>query len=57
MGGQEVNAFLTYLAVVARHVAASTQRQALSAIVLLDREIFEQDFGSLEDMEQAKKLK
>jgi site-specific recombinase XerD len=54
MGAPEVEAFLTHLA-VERHVAASTQRQALSPIVFLYREISERDFGWLQDMEQAKK--
>jgi site-specific recombinase XerD len=37
MGAAEVTAFLTHLAVEG-HVAASTQNQALSAILLLYRE-------------------
>ena len=40
MGNVEVNEFLTYLA-VKRNVAASTQNQALSAILFLYREILE----------------
>jgi integron integrase len=54
MGAPEVEAFLTHLA-VERQVSASTQRQALSAIVFLYREILERDFGWLEDMERAKR--
>ena len=42
MGAPEVRAFLSHLA-VERHVAASTQRQALGAIVFLYREILERD--------------
>jgi len=38
MGKAEVEAFLTSIA-VERHVAASTQNQALSAILLLYREV------------------
>ncbi len=38
MAATEVEAFLTYLA-VERKVAASTQNQALSAILFLDREV------------------
>jgi integron integrase len=38
MGTLELEAFLTHLA-VDRHVAASTQNQALSAILFLDREV------------------
>jgi hypothetical protein len=49
-----VRAFLSHLA-VERHVAASTQRQALSALIFLYREVLNQDFGWLEDMERAKK--
>jgi site-specific recombinase XerD len=54
MGAPEVRAFLSHLA-VERHVAASTHRQALSAIVFLYREVLNQDLGWLEDMERAKK--
>jgi integrase len=42
MGGDEVNAFLTHLA-VAENVAASTQNQALSAILFLYREVLQQE--------------
>ena len=38
MGAPEVEAFLTYLAVEQR-VAASTQQQALSALLFLYREV------------------
>ena len=38
MGGVEVEAFLTHLA-VHEHVAASTQSQALSALLVLYREV------------------
>jgi integron integrase len=41
MGGEEVAAFLTYLA-VQRNVAASTQNQALNALVFLYREVLQQ---------------
>jgi integrase len=54
MGAPEVRAFLAHLA-VERHVAASTQRQALSPIVFLYREILARDLGWLEDMERARK--
>jgi integron integrase len=54
LGAPEVRAFLSHLA-VERHVAASTQRQALSAIIFLYREVLNQDLGRLEDMERAKK--
>jgi len=42
MTSADVNAFLTHLA-VDRHVAASTQNQALSAILFLFRKILERD--------------
>lgn len=54
MGKQEVEQFLTHLA-VDRHVAASTQNQALSAILFLYKEILEKDLGWLEDVERAKR--
>lgn len=46
MGAVEIRAFLSHLA-VERQVAASTQRQALSAIVFLYREILDRDVGWL----------
>jgi site-specific recombinase XerD len=55
MGPQEVRMFLSHLA-IEHHVAASTQRQAWSAIAFLYREILEQDLSWLDDMERAKKL-
>jgi site-specific recombinase XerD len=42
MGSDEVNAFLTHLAVEAQ-VSASTQNQALSALLFLYRELLERD--------------
>jgi hypothetical protein len=42
MGSAEVNAFLTHLAVNGR-VSASTQSQALSALLFLNRELLERD--------------
>jgi hypothetical protein len=42
MGSEEVNAFLTHLAVEGQ-VSASTQNQALSALLFLDRELLEGD--------------
>ncbi len=56
MGGPDVSAFLTHLAVDG-HVAASTQNQALSALLFLYREVLEQDFGWLENVVRAKKPK
>lgn len=54
MGKQEVEQFLTHL-VVERNVAASTQNQALSAILFLYKEVLEQDIGWLENVERAKR--
>ena len=42
MGSAEVNAFLSHLA-VELHVSASTQNQALSALLFLYRELLESD--------------
>jgi hypothetical protein len=42
MGSSEVNAFLTHLA-VERQVSASTQNQALSALLFLYRKLLERD--------------
>ncbi|MFN9923827.1 MAG: phage integrase N-terminal SAM-like domain-containing protein, partial [Cyanobacteriota bacterium] len=42
MGSEEVNAFLTHLAVEGQ-VSASTQNQALSALLFLYRELLERD--------------
>ena len=53
MGSEEVNAFLTHLAVELR-VSASTQNQALSALLFLYRELLEQDLD-LERLVRAHK--
>lgn len=54
MGAPEINAFLSHLAVVKR-VAASTQNQALSAILFLYKEVLKQEVGHLEGVVRAKK--
>jgi len=54
MGKDEVEAFLTHLAVDC-HVSASTQTQALSAILFLHRHVLESDFGWLENVVRAKR--
>ena len=54
MGKQEVEQFLSHLA-VERNVAASTQNQALSAILFLYKEVLEQDIGWLDNVERAKR--
>jgi len=53
MGGQEVQQFLSYLAMEG-HVAASTQSQALSAIVFLYQQVLKQTIGSIDDVVRAK---
>ena len=54
MGATEVNAFLTHLAVV-RHVAASTQNQALHAILFLYKQVLQVDLPWLgDDLVRAK---
>ena len=47
MGAPEIGAFITHLA-VALGVAASTQQQALSALLFLYREVLDQDPGGRE---------
>jgi site-specific recombinase XerD len=53
IGGQEVQQFLSYLAVEGR-VAASTQNQALSAILFLYQQVLKQDIGWLDGIVRAK---
>ncbi len=53
MGAPEVEAFLTHLA-VARHVSASTQNQAKSALLFLYREVLDAQLPWLDNVEQAK---
>ncbi len=54
MGKQEVHAFLTFLA-VQRKVSASTQNQALSALVFLYRDVLQNPFEWLDELERAKR--
>jgi integron integrase len=54
MGQKEVQEFLSHLAVQEK-VAASTQNQALNAIVFLYREVLQQELGWMEDIEWAKR--
>lgn len=56
MGAPELEAFLTHLA-VGRDVAASTQNQALSAILFLYREVLGLQLPWLDDVTRAKKPK
>jgi integron integrase len=54
MGRTEITAFLTSLA-VEHHVAASTQNQALAAILFLYKEVLGQDPGWCDDIVRAKR--
>jgi integron integrase len=56
MGAKEVGQYLTHLAVEGQ-VSASTQNQALSALLFLYREVLERDFGWLDNVVRAKKPK
>ena len=56
MGAEEINAFLTHLA-VDKNVAASTQGQALSAILFLYKEVLKENIGWIEDVVRATKPK
>ena len=53
MGAMEVEAFLTHLA-VERNVAASTQNQALAALLFLYKEVLKVDLPWLEKFTPAK---
>jgi integron integrase len=54
MGAGEVRAFLTHLA-TERKVSASTQNQALSAMLFLYEHVLEVELGWIEGVERAKK--
>ena len=54
MAEEEVTAFLTSLARDG-NVAASTQNQALSALLFLYKEVLKREIGWLESVERAKK--
>jgi len=53
MGADEIAAFLTWLA-VRQHVSASTQNQALSAILFLYRGVLRMEVGSIEVAPRAR---
>jgi integron integrase len=53
MGHKELGEFLTYLA-VQRKVSASTQNQALNAIVFLYHEVLGQELGKIGEFQRAK---
>ena len=54
LGEEEVSAFLTHLAREGQ-VAASTQNQALSALLFLYKGVLQQEIGWLEGVERAKR--
>ena len=54
LSGPEAAAFLTSLA-VERRVSASTQNQALAAILFLDREVLHTELPWLDGIERAKR--
>lgn len=54
MGEREITAFLTHLA-VNKHVAPSTQNQALAAILFLYKEVLEQELDWMDDIVRAKR--
>ena len=54
MGGPEVTRFLTHLAVDG-HVSASTQNQALSAVLFLYRDVLQTELPWLDDVVRAKR--
>lgn len=56
MGGKEIEEFLTYLA-VEENVAASTQNQALSAILFLYKEVLKQELDLQVDAVRAKRIR
>jgi len=56
MGELEINQFLSHLA-VKENVAASTQNQALSAIIFLYKEVLKIEVGSIGNVVWAKKSK
>ncbi|WFB37508.1 integron integrase [Kiritimatiellota bacterium B12222] len=56
MGANEIHAYLGHLA-VNEHVAASTQNQALNAIVFLYRDVLKQDVGDFSSFPRARRGK
>ena len=53
MGAPEISAFLTWLA-VQQHVSASTQNQALSALLFLYRHVLAMEVGAIEQVPRAR---
>ena len=56
LGAPDVTAFLTHLA-VERNVSASTRNQAKAAILLLYKEVLQQDLPWLDKVVSAKKVR
>ena len=56
MGEAEISQYISYLA-VKKNVAASTQNQALNAIVFLYKQVLNRDLGDFGSMERAKRPK
>ena len=56
MGGEEVSSFLNYL-VNKENVSASTQNQALSAIIFLYKQILDIDVGEIPEFQYTRKPK
>ncbi|MBI3777862.1 MAG: phage integrase N-terminal SAM-like domain-containing protein [Gammaproteobacteria bacterium] len=54
MEEREITAFLTHLA-VNKHVAPSTQNQALAAILFLYKEVLEQELDWMDDIVRARR--
>ncbi len=54
MGGKEINQFLTHLA-VAGQVAASTQNQAMAAVLFLYEKVLEREVGQLGPIIRARR--
>lgn len=56
MGAREVEAFLTHLA-RDRHVSASTQNQALNAVVFLKKAVLQRELGEFSEIQRAQRPK
>ena len=56
MGEKEISQYISYLA-VKRNVAASTQNQALNAVVFLYKQVLNRDLGDFGNMQRAKRPK
>jgi len=56
MGEREISQYISYLA-VKRNVSASTQNQALNAVVFLYKHVLNRDLGDFGNMQRAKRPK